>query len=173
MSKPRGKARMRRSYLKQFSSEVINTGHSVNIFRMRDSPAFNYTQRARGLGLDEKFLATLNRLFGFPVRTEPHQVSQQRQACLDKIKEMQRRQPGNRYVQLVRGKHHVEKLFFNETLTLWWIIEERWFPRALISVSITYGSRERVLTLRARGQIRWKEKYTPEMRSTSNGDKGL
>lgn len=167
----RNKGERGRSYLKRFSQAALNTGHSVDGFRIKDSTTFHYTARARSMGLDEDTMIILERMFGFPVRTESPDISQQRKEVLDKIDELKFHLPGDRHVVIMRSKFVTVKLFFNDEHTLWFFREERRSPLCICQ-SITYGNRERALTMFAQGTIRWKQKYIPTIGGTHD-DQGV
>jgi hypothetical protein len=170
--KPRNKGGTRRSYLKTFSAAMINTGHRPDIFRIQESGAFHYTARARSFGVDEHMLEVLNRMFGFEVRTGPPGVTDPRLAVELRMKELREQLSPDRHVVIERGKHFTLKLFFNDTHTLWFFIEERSWPSLYVLKSITYGARERALIARVKGTIRWKERYIPTVGGT-NGNQGV
>lgn len=169
--RPRKKGASKRAYLKRFSAAFVKVGTGVNLFQMKDVPAFHYTQRARSLGVDEHFMTALNRLFGLEVRTGVAQKSPERLAVEERIREYLHGVPPDRCVRLVSSPIYSEKLYFNDDLTKWWIVEEQSKPIPRIRETITYGKRETILLKRLgkEGGLKWCQPYYPTLEKV-NGD---
>lgn len=69
---------IKRSHLKRFSGEMVNTGRGPNPIVLAE-----YNERAKSIGFDEERHVRMNRMFGFEINQE-EMTSQQRDDCIRK-----------------------------------------------------------------------------------------